>query len=212
MNLVPYLDTVRSGATNAAALADEHTQQVAMSLGTALDTATRLALIHVLSDAAAQLSAELAPSSVELRMVGQDPELVVVVSPAGHTPTVLRPEVEEGEDADPDEEPVARISLRLPGSVKTKVDELASREGISTNTWLTRAVLDALGDRRPGHGPVPPPPPQSPGVGGFFGPAGPFGPGGVFGAGGPFGAGRDRQQTGDPGRRGSTGAVQGWVR
>ena len=42
---------------------------------------------------------------------------------------------------------MARITLRLPQSVKTRVDEMASSEGISTNAWLIRAVMDALADR-----------------------------------------------------------------
>ena len=74
--------TVRDGVTQAAALADDHTRQVAERLGGAIESSTRLALIPALSDAASTISAELAPSSVEVRMVGQDPEFVVSV-PSG---------------------------------------------------------------------------------------------------------------------------------
>ncbi len=89
MDLSPYLDSVRDGVTNAAALADEHTQQVAHRLGAAVESSTRLALIQALSDAAGTISAELAPSSVELRMVGGDPEFAVSVHDADTEPPLL---------------------------------------------------------------------------------------------------------------------------
>src|SRR5215213_6890271 len=89
MNLSPYLEGVRTGVQNAAALADENTQQVAYKLGTAVESATRLALISALSDAAGVISAELAPSSVELRMSGDDPEFVVTVSSPSSEPAWL---------------------------------------------------------------------------------------------------------------------------
>ena len=223
MDLSPYLETVREGVSNAAALGDDTTRLTAERLGGAVEASTRLALIRALADAAAQISAETAPTSVELRMSGPDPELVVVVPAPGPEPPLLlpddhatpdgaapgAPDTDEPTEIDEDE-PVSRISLRLPASVKTKVDEKADRDGLSTNAWLLRAIMDALGERPVA--PPPPAPPTPPGDGGPFGPYGVFGPNGPFGAGGVFG-GRGRRP-GDlpepePGRRGS---VQGWVR
>lgn len=206
---------------NASSLADEQTQYVAERLGTAIESSTRLALIQALSDAAGSISAEMAPSSVELRMVGQDPEFVVSIQTAEAEPTLLLPDAEPDLDAtgessanEPDDEPVARITLRLPQSVKARVDEVASSEGISTNAWLIRAVMDALSERsgprpewpRP---PMPPSPMPIPTPGGPFGQRGVFGPEGPFGPGGMFGERPKR-----PGRedRRSRGNVQGWVR
>jgi hypothetical protein len=227
MDLNPYLDSVRQGVAQAAALADEHTQGVAHRLGSAIESSTRLALIQALSDAAGAISAELAPTSVDLRMTGHDPEFVVNVAPPGEQPMLLVPAAEapvgterEGTgagdaDAGDDEESVARISLRLPSSVKQRVDEMADRDGISTNAWLIRAVVDALPDSRRGDRPRPPQPPPSPPGGGVFGPHGPFGAHGIFGSGGPFasgrsGRGRDSEPSSDAGP--SSGGVQGWVR
>ena len=242
MNLSPYLESVRTGVTNAAALADENTQQVAYKLGTAVESATRLALISALSDATGVISAELAPSSVELRMSGDEPEFVVTVSPPSAEPTLLVPDGGSGQEEpaevgeSDEDEPLSRISLRLPASVKARVDEQAAKDGISTNAWLVRAVMDALADRRVGATwPEPPQPPPPPSAGAFFGPGGPFGPhgvfgpGGVFGLGGVFGGGKaarshvhdegdeeDRRGGGRPahgphsGRPG--GSVQGWAR
>ena len=228
MDLSPYLETVRQGVSSAAALGDDTTRQVADRLGTAVEASTRLALIRALSDAASQVSAEVAPTSVELRMTGADPELVVVVPDAPTAePTLLLPDhaaagddvpdtAEAAEQLDPldtDEEPVARISLRLPASVKAKVDEKAGRAGISTNAWLLRAVMDALEDRPATPAPpMPPAPPTPPGENGPFGPYGVFGPNGPFGPGGVFG-GHGRRRGDGPGEPGARrGTVQGWVR
>ena len=224
MDLSPYIESVRTGVTNASSLADEQTQHVAERLGTAIESSTRLALIQALSDAAGTISADLAPSSVELRMIGTDPEFVVSVQSGEAEPTLLMPETEvasaeagEPSNTETDEEPVARITLRLPQSVKARVDEMASSEGISTNAWLIRAVMDALSERsgsraewpRPPQPPMPPSPDVIFGAGGpfsehgVFGPVGPFGPGGVFG---------ERLRRARREEKRSRGNVQGWVR
>jgi Arc-like DNA binding domain len=239
MDLLPYIESVRVGVANASSLADEQTQHVAERLGTAIESSTRLALIQALSDAAGSISAEMAPSSVELRMVGQDPEFVVLIQTAEAEPTLLLPGAEaesgatgESATSEPDDEPVARITLRLPQSVKARVDEVASSEGISTNAWLIRAVMDALADRSgsrrawpqaptPPIPPVPPVPPMPPSPKLIFGETDPFGPEGVFvekgvfGPKGPFGPGgmfADRLKESWREMRRSRGNVQGWVR
>jgi Arc-like DNA binding domain len=214
MDLSPYIESVRAGVVNASSLADEQTQHVAQRLGTAIESSTRLALIEALSDAAGTISAELAPSSVELRMVGQDPEFVVSLQTAEAEPTLLMPEPESAseETAEAEDEPVSRITLRLPQSVKVRVDEVASAEGISTNAWLIRAVMDALSERsgsRP-EWPQPPRPPMAPSPDMIFGLRGSvFGPEGPFGPGGPFG---ERLRRAGRQERRSRGNVQGWVR
>jgi hypothetical protein len=223
MDLSPYLESVRSGVAHASALADEQTQHIAERLGTAIEASTRLALIEALSDAAGTISAELAPSSVELRMVGPDPEFVISVQTPEAEPTLLLPESEpdgeataESSTAEAEDEPVARVTLRLPQSVKARVDEMASSDGISTNAWLIRAVMDALADRsgsRP-EWPQPPRPPMPP-LDPMIIPTDPFGPHIAHGAHGPFGPGGVfRERSGKPGRedRRSGGSVQGWVR
>ena len=227
MDLSSYLETVRNGVTSAAALGDEATRQVAERLGGAVESSTRLALIRALSDAAAQVSADVAPASVELRMNGADPELVVVAAAPSAEPTLLLPdpynatgaddgtEPEPDEAPEPDDEPVARISLRLPASVKAQVDEKADRDGISTNAWLLRAVMDALKDRpqppQPPAPPGPPNPPHFPSGNGPFGPYGVFGPNGPFGPVGLFGS-RGQRHDGPAGGSSRRGTVQGWVR
>lgn len=209
MHLDEYVESVRNGVQDAAALADEQSRAVATKLGTALDSATRLALIRALSDAAGEISAEVAPASVELRMAGSEPQFVVSTPDSDDSePTVLLPETEEPDPEDePDaDEPQSRITLRLPQSVKEKVDKVADKEGVSTNAWLVRAVTDALagsGSRRDpwaagGVGrdalpPIPPVAPNFPFSPGFPPPLTPRG-----------GRGRNRGPGGN--------SVQGWVR
>lgn len=225
MELSPYVESVRRGVSDAAALADDHTRQVAERLGTGVESAARLALIQALADAAGEISVELAPGSVDLRMQGAEPTFVVTLPPsAAQGVTVLEPADEPAADDPPTtdaDEQQARVSLRLPQSVKEKVDEYADAEGVSTNTWLLHRVLEALADRtRGGRGrgqgwginighdgvrvnvppsvPSPPSPPSPP----FRGPADDD----------PR-AGRDHPVPGRRGRRdGDSGPVQGWVR
>ena len=210
MDLSPYLETVRQGVTSAAALGDDTTRQVADRLGGAVEASTRLALIRALSDAAAQVSAEVAPTSVELRMSGAEPELVVVVPAPSAEPTLLLPDHAaagddeppelEGEPVEVDDEPVARVSLRLPASVKSRVDEKAARDG-HLDQRLAAPCRDGRAWRT---GPIPPVSavaarsPPIPGDNGPFGPYGVFGPNGPFGPGGVFG-GRGRRHPDLPG-------------
>jgi uncharacterized protein (DUF1778 family) len=46
--------------------------------------------------------------------------------------------------AQEDDGGTARITLRLPESIKSRVERAASGEGISTNSWLVRAVVRGL--------------------------------------------------------------------
>ena len=228
MELTHYVETVRRGVQDAAALADEHTRHVAERLGAGVGSAARLALIEALADAASEISVELAPGSVDLRMQGSEPTFVVSLPPTPAAATVLQAEAEptlvDPLAADGDEQQ-ARVSLRLPQSVKDKVDEHADAEGVSTNTWLLHRVLEALADRTgggrargqgwginighdgvrlnvPPSVPVPPPPPFR----------------GFPGSEGEAGSARERPtgRAPEPGRRGprdgGAGPVQGWVR
>src|SRR3954464_3220343 len=123
MELDHYLESVRRSVQNATALADDQTRSVAERLGATLDDAGRLALISALSDAAGEISRELSPGSVELRMAGGRPEFVVTPAPSQLTGTD-DDDLDDNETNDagtdqlaPDaDEPTARITLRLPMS------------------------------------------------------------------------------------------------
>src|SRR3954465_12600270 len=127
MNLTIVLEGLQQDLQRLAELGDERSVQVAQRLSDALASNLRLKLFDLLSQAAVELSSKLPSGHVELRLAGQEPELVFVdeaVDPGGVT----------------GEELSARISLRLPDSLKTSVEKAAEREGISVNAWLVRVL------------------------------------------------------------------------
>ncbi|GAA0482534.1 hypothetical protein GCM10010361_54260 [Streptomyces olivaceiscleroticus] len=81
-----------------------------------------------------EVTRDLAPGSVDVRLRGLDPEFVVS-SPR----TLLPPGPADGKDGG-----TARINFRLPAHLKTRVEEAATAEGLSVNVWLVRAVTTAL--------------------------------------------------------------------
>ncbi|MDP9283402.1 MAG: toxin-antitoxin system HicB family antitoxin [Actinomycetota bacterium] len=136
MNLTIVLEGLQDDLQGLAELGDERSAQIARRLGDALGSNLRLKLLDLLSQVAVELSSKLPSGHVEVRLAGQEPELVFVEAP--------------GESAGAGEELSARISLRLPESLKTAVEKAAAREGVSTNAWLVRAIARAA-ESRPAH-------------------------------------------------------------
>jgi HicB family len=142
MDLQPYVDAVRQELAVAAAAGGPDAQALADRLTAPLESALRLALLEALSEAADQVTRELAPVSVEVRLRGRDPEFRV--DAATHDPPVS-----PVSDTD-DDGGTWRVTLRLPEQLRTRVDAAARAEGISVNAWLVRAVTATLGaGRRP---------------------------------------------------------------
>ena len=77
MDLQPYVDAVRHELNVAAAAGGPEAQALADRLTAPLESAIRLALLEALSEAAEQITRELAPNSVEVRLRGRDPEFTV---------------------------------------------------------------------------------------------------------------------------------------
>ena len=137
MNLTIVLEGLQEDLQGLAELGDERSAQIARRLGEALGSNLRLKLLDLLSQAALELNAKLPSGHIEVRLAGQEPELVFVDAP--------------GESAgSAGEELSARISLRLPESLKTAVEKASDAEGISTNAWLIRAIARAT-ESRPVH-------------------------------------------------------------
>lgn len=135
MNLTLVLEGLQQDIRRLAELGDERSAQVAERLAEALGSTLRLKLLDVLSLAAAELSSKLPSGHVEVRLAGQEPELVFVDPAAGEPAAAAGGELS------------ARISLRLPEPLKQSVEEAAAREGISTNAWLVRAIARATESR-----------------------------------------------------------------
>ena len=146
MNLTIVLEGLQEDLRGLAELGDERSQQIASRLGEALASNLRLKLLDLISQAAVELSAKLPSGHVEVRLAGQDPSLVYVAEEPAEAPPQSA-----------DDGLTARISLRLPESLKSAVELAASREGISVNAWLVRALARSVsggpprGPGRPGH-------------------------------------------------------------
>ena len=150
MDLTQYVENLRGELAVAAAPAGEDARELTERLTAALDAATRLMLLDALSAAADEITRELAPGSVELRLRAGEPDFVVSPAPGDET---LEPAVDAPAPAPPesDEGATARINLRLPEGLKTGIEQAAGRERLSVNAWLVRVAAAALAhdDRRP---------------------------------------------------------------
>ena len=149
MELSPHLAALRADLSAAAAVGGDEVARAASLLGDAIEPALRLVLLDLLAEAAAELTDQLPGATVDLRLRGREPELVATVDQAAPPPT---PET-AGDDT-------ARLTLRLPEVLKTRAESAAAAEGLSTNSWLVRAVSSALDPKptfpflgHPGSGP-----------------------------------------------------------
>jgi hypothetical protein len=139
MELDSYISDLQRQLVDTAANGAEDTRAVAERLATGLDAATRLVLLDALSAAAGEITRDLAPGAVDLRLRGREIEFVVT-----------QPSTEpDGDDVpaasvDLDDASTSRTTLRLPDALKVRVDEAAAADGLSVNTWLVRAVAAAL--------------------------------------------------------------------
>ena len=139
MDLTPYLETLRADLAAAAAPGGPETTRAAELLGHSLESSARLALLEALSDAAAEITTRLHDASVEVRLRGRDADLVVT-----HTTVEppVAPPAAPGAGADGGD--LTRLTLRMPESLKTHIEQTAAAEGISVNAWLVRAVTAAV--------------------------------------------------------------------
>jgi hypothetical protein len=147
MNIDRLIEDIRHQLEAIAAAGGEEAQALAARLVEPLDSAVRLAIQDALAAAAEDITIEMAPGSVELRLRGREPEFVVTLPPTEH------PEGDdEGSggrywsqspatgDAADDGSEISRINLRLPDRLKSRVEEAAGAEGLSVNAWLVRVV------------------------------------------------------------------------
>jgi hypothetical protein len=150
MDITPYVESLRQDLTAAAEAGGPEAKASAQRLALALDPAVRLALMDALSQAAAEITAELPAGSVDLRLRGRDPQFVVDVPtmsmPAAEAPASPSPEDDPDTD-DEDDGALARITLRIPEAVKYKAEELAAKGGHSLNSWIVNVVRSATRDR-----------------------------------------------------------------
>ncbi|UED88056.1 hypothetical protein [Streptomyces profundus] len=148
MDLTPYVDTLRRELAVAAEAGGDDARELAARLTAPLESATRLAMLHVLSAAMDEITRELAPGSVDVRLRGLDPDFVVTPPPVDTAspvePAAPAEPFKNAAPADGDEAATARVNLRLPAHLKARAEEAAGRDGLSVNAWLVRAVSAAV--------------------------------------------------------------------
>lgn len=149
MDLGAYVENLRRELVVAAEAGGDEARALAERLVAPLDSAVRLTLLEALSAAADEITRDLAPGSVQVRLRGREPAFVVTappVEPAGRdaapaseamtTPSAGQPDATDGA--------MARINFRPPEGLKARIEEAAGREGLSVNAWLVRAASAAL--------------------------------------------------------------------
>jgi hypothetical protein len=143
MDITPYVESLRRDLMAAAEAAGPEARAAAERLAFALDPAARLALMEAVSQAAAEITAEMPSGSVDVRLSGRELDFVVDHGPVAMPETApAGPADEEPED----DGNVARVTLRIPESVKTRAEDMAARSGSSLNTWLVNVVRAATRD------------------------------------------------------------------
>ena len=157
MELTPYVESIQRDLSAAAEVAGEQARTAAERLTAALDAAVRLALLDALSTASEEITRDLAPGSVEVRMRGREPSFVVTPPPAPEPPdappappappafelTSPGATIRIGGGGEGDQG-TSRITLRLPETLKAQVEEASAAEGISVNAWLVRTIAAAI--------------------------------------------------------------------
>jgi HicB family len=130
MQIEGYVQAIRDDLVRVAAVGDESTARAAELLAVALESSVGRRLQEALGEAALELSSQLDSGRIEVRIAGGDPELVLVK--------------DEGAATEPaDEAFTARITLRLPESLKARLEAAAARDGVSVNTWLVHMLHHA---------------------------------------------------------------------
>jgi hypothetical protein len=165
MDLMPYVENLRRELAVAAEAGGPEARALAERLTGPLESAARLALLEALSAAAGEITRDLAPGSVDVLLRGGEPAFVVTPPPVPPREDVAGNETEALPIAAPLTGPLAsedggtaRMTLRLPDHLKSRVEEAAGQQGISVNTWLVRAISSAFG---PGAGSRPVSQPRS---------------------------------------------------
>jgi hypothetical protein len=136
MQIDSLIQALREDVVRVASLGDETTSRAADLLSVAIEASLGRRIQDALAEAALELNEQLESAHVELRVAGRDLQLVLVR--------------EDGTTPEPaDEAFSARITLRLPESLKQRVESAAAGDGASVNTWLVQALQRAVEPRRP---------------------------------------------------------------
>ena len=138
MNVAAFVEALQRDLEAVAGMGDDAAAEAARRIAAALEPSLRPRLMDVLGEAAVELTGQLPNGHVEVRLAG-DPELVYVEDRSGPMPTA-------------DDSLSARITLRLPETLKSIIDAAAQDEGVSANTWLLQQISRSANPKRRGPG------------------------------------------------------------
>ena len=137
MKMSLVVDGLRSDVISVGELGDDTVAEVADRIAELLGRSIPSRILDLLSEVAAEVSAELPDGRVEIRVAGDDIDLAYVEDgPAGPAGAGA----ERDADRERDRDMSARITLRLSESLKTRVEESAVSEGISVNAFIVRTL------------------------------------------------------------------------
>src|SRR5690349_16617669 len=146
MDLTEYTEMLRRELASVTRFGGEEFTRMAEMLADALDSSVRLTLLEVLSAAAAEITTRLDGTVVDVRLSGSEPEFVITTTPGEPADEPAGPVTADPGEASDD---MTRVTLRLSGPLKARVDAEAAAAGLSVNAWLVRAISRAL-DPGPG--------------------------------------------------------------
>ena len=142
-----YVDHLQNQLATGAEAAGEEARALVERLAAPFDAAIRLTLQDAVSAAAEEITCDLAPGAVEVRLRGRELEFAVTPALVEAPPSAMSDD-DDGPPLlppiDTDEGSMSRINLRLPDQLKARVEQAAGREGLSVNAWLVRAAAAAL--------------------------------------------------------------------
>ncbi len=164
MDLTPYTQSLRDDLITAASVGDDAARRAAAMLAGAIEPAARLAIMNALADLAAEVTGALRDTTVELKLDGRDVRVCVT----DHHPTApadrgsassdyLRPADAAGSGSDAGDSPedlkravqdaggeLSRTTVRLFNELKSQAERAAAEQGVSLNTYISRAVSDSV--------------------------------------------------------------------
>ena len=139
MNVAAFVEALQQDLQRVAGVGDEAVAQAAQRIAAALEPSLRLRLMDLLGEAAVELTSQLPDGRVDVRLAGGEPELVYVEERSEQMPSA--------EDA-----LSARVTLRLPETLKSIIDAAAQEAGVSANTWLLQQISRSAHPKRRGPG------------------------------------------------------------
>ncbi|GGL95291.1 toxin-antitoxin system HicB family antitoxin [Nakamurella endophytica] len=165
MDLSPHIASLREDLLAAAAVGGDDIRQAATVLGAAIEPAARLAIMSALSELAAEVTDALGDTTVEIRLDGRDVRVTVdrgraadededdtdavEADGAGWRGPGPRFSWEQGSDnlrrvVQEASGELSRTTVRLWNDLKAQAERAAADQGVSLNTYISRAVHDSV--------------------------------------------------------------------